>query len=172
MLQRADRPHGCATGPRCTAERRSPSRQSLRSRPTVLITRAMCSDQKSAVRTKFPIEPLRTASLSSERHAFCFVVDMATKQFPWRRNHFSLAAQNGRHRPWLIRSQRDRLMSTGRAGPRGGQMKILSYIIACALLLAGSTMAGSVDTGLPGIGTFHYSAVPMTTSASRAIALR
>ncbi len=51
-------------------------------------------------------------------------------------------------------------------------MKILSYILACVLLLAGSTMAGSVDTGLPGVGTFHYSSVQMTTSASRAIAVR
>jgi hypothetical protein len=51
-------------------------------------------------------------------------------------------------------------------------MKVLSFILAFALLLAGSTMADSVDTGLPGVGTFSYSSAPMTTSASRAIAVR
>jgi hypothetical protein len=51
-------------------------------------------------------------------------------------------------------------------GPTGGQMRILSFILASALILAGSTMAGSADAGLPGVGTFHYSDMLTTTSAS------
>jgi hypothetical protein len=45
-------------------------------------------------------------------------------------------------------------------------MQILSFILAGALVLAGSTMAGSADGGLPGVGTFHYSDMLTTTSAS------
>jgi hypothetical protein len=51
-------------------------------------------------------------------------------------------------------------------------MRILSFLIACALMLAGSSMAGLADGDLPGIGTFHYSDPPMTTSASRSTAVR
>ena len=36
-------------------------------------------------------------------------------------------------------------------------MRMLKLVLACAFLLAGSSMAGSVETGLPGIGTFAYS---------------
>ncbi len=36
-------------------------------------------------------------------------------------------------------------------------MRLLKLVLACAFLLAGSSMAGSVETGLPGIGTFAYS---------------
>jgi len=51
-------------------------------------------------------------------------------------------------------------------------MRILSFILACAFVLAGSTMAGSVDGSLPGIGTFIYNVLPTTTSASLSIAVR
>ena len=51
-------------------------------------------------------------------------------------------------------------------------MRILSLILACAFVLAGSTMAGSVDGSLPGIGTFNYNVLPTTTSASLSIAVR
>jgi hypothetical protein len=51
-------------------------------------------------------------------------------------------------------------------------MRILSFILASALVLAASTMAGSADSGLPGIGTFHYGGPVMTASASRAAAVR
>ena len=36
-------------------------------------------------------------------------------------------------------------------------MRTLKYLLACAFVLAGSSMAGTVDGGLPGIGTFAYS---------------
>ncbi len=35
-------------------------------------------------------------------------------------------------------------------------MQTLKYLLACAFVLAGSSMAGTVDGGLPGIGTFAY----------------
>jgi len=55
-------------------------------------------------------------------------------------------------------------------GPRGGQMQILSFVLAGALVLAGSTMAGSADGGLPGVGTFRYSgAITATSTALPAI---
>jgi hypothetical protein len=36
-------------------------------------------------------------------------------------------------------------------------MQTLKWLLACALVLAGSSMAGTADGGLPGIGTFAYS---------------
>jgi len=51
-------------------------------------------------------------------------------------------------------------------------MRILSLVLACAFVLAGSTTAGLADGDLPGIGTFHYRFSPMTTSASLSAAVR
>jgi hypothetical protein len=41
------------------------------------------------------------------------------------------------------------------------EMRPLSLIIAAGLLLAGSTMAGTVQGTLPGIGTFTYNGIPI-----------
>jgi hypothetical protein len=35
-------------------------------------------------------------------------------------------------------------------------MRTVSFILAFAFILAGPSMAGSSDNGLPGIGTFSY----------------
>ena len=35
-------------------------------------------------------------------------------------------------------------------------MRTFSFILAFAFILAGPSMAGSVDNSLPGIGTFSY----------------
>ena len=48
-------------------------------------------------------------------------------------------------------------------------MRTLSFILAFAFVLAGPSMAGSSDSGLPGIGTFAYSGSPIVTSAPQAI---
>jgi hypothetical protein len=40
------------------------------------------------------------------------------------------------------------------------QMHAVSLILAFALVLAGSSMAGSEQSGLPGIGTFAYGGAP------------
>jgi hypothetical protein len=44
------------------------------------------------------------------------------------------------------------------------QMRTLSFILAFAFVLAGPSVAGSSDTGLPGIGTFAYSGSPAVTA--------
>lgn len=44
-------------------------------------------------------------------------------------------------------------------------MRIFSLILAAALLLAGSTMAGSVESDLPGVGTFSYNGTPIATAS-------
>jgi len=47
----------------------------------------------------------------------------------------------------------------GDAGTETGasHMRTISFILACAFILAGPSMAGSSDNGVPGIGTFTYS---------------
>ena len=45
-------------------------------------------------------------------------------------------------------------------------MRSLSFIIlAFGFVLAGSSMAGSVDSGLPGVGTFSYNGSPVTVAS-------
>jgi hypothetical protein len=43
-------------------------------------------------------------------------------------------------------------------------MRTISFMLAFAFILAGPSMAGSSDNGLPGIGTFSYTGSPVTTS--------
>ena len=51
-------------------------------------------------------------------------------------------------------------------------MRTLSFILAFAFVLAGPSVAGSSDVGLPGVGTFAYSGSPIATSASLVVAAR
>jgi hypothetical protein len=44
-------------------------------------------------------------------------------------------------------------------------MRTISFILAFAFILAGPSIAGSPDNGLPGIGSFSYNGAPATTSA-------
>jgi hypothetical protein len=44
-------------------------------------------------------------------------------------------------------------------------MRTLKYLLACAFVLAGSSMAGTVEGGLPGIGTFAYSGPSVVSPA-------
>ena len=48
-------------------------------------------------------------------------------------------------------------------------MRTISFILAFAFVLAGSSMAGSADSGLPGIGTFSYNGSPVTIQAPQSI---
>ena len=48
-------------------------------------------------------------------------------------------------------------------------MRTISFILAFAFILAGPSMAGSSENGLPGIGTFAYNGAPIVTSAPHAI---
>jgi hypothetical protein len=49
-------------------------------------------------------------------------------------------------------------------------MRTASFILAFAFVLAGPSMAGSVQSGLPGIGTFFYNGSPVVTAAPLVIA--
>jgi hypothetical protein len=42
-------------------------------------------------------------------------------------------------------------------------MRTISFILAFAFILAGPSMAGSSENGLPGIGTFSYNGSPVAT---------
>jgi hypothetical protein len=53
--------------------------------------------------------------------------------------------------------------------PGDSQMRTLTFILAFAFVLAGPSMAGSLDNGLPGIGTFAYNGSPIATSAPQAM---
>ncbi|WP_167772169.1 hypothetical protein [Bradyrhizobium frederickii] len=48
-------------------------------------------------------------------------------------------------------------------------MRALSFILAFAFVVAGSSFAGAPDGNLPGIGTFQYSGSPVTTATSQPI---
>lgn len=49
------------------------------------------------------------------------------------------------------------------------QMRTFSFILAFAFILAGPTLAGSSDNGLPGVGTFAYNGSPVVADASQAV---
>jgi len=48
-------------------------------------------------------------------------------------------------------------------------MRTFSLILSVAFVLAGPSMAGSVDNGLPGIGTFAYNGPPLGPAAPQAV---
>ncbi len=48
-------------------------------------------------------------------------------------------------------------------------MRTFSFILALAFVLAGSSIAGSSDGSLPGVGTFAYNGSPVTASAPQAM---
>jgi hypothetical protein len=45
-------------------------------------------------------------------------------------------------------------------------MRTISFILAFAFILAGPSMAGSSDGGLPGAGAFSYSTAPTIVAAN------
>jgi hypothetical protein len=61
--------------------------------------------------------------------------------------------------------------TAGTAGTKTGdsQMRTTSFILAFAFVLAGPSLAGSSDQGLPGIGTFSYNGSPVAISAPQPI---
>jgi hypothetical protein len=69
---------------------------------------------------------------------------------------------------WVINAA-TRRRTTPAAKPGDRQMQILSFVLALAFVLAGSSIAGSSDSSLPGIGTFAYNGSPMAVSVSPAI---
>lgn len=51
-------------------------------------------------------------------------------------------------------------------------MRTMSFILAFAFVLAGSSIAGSADAGLPGVGTFSYNGAPVATPHEMIVAAR
>ena len=45
-------------------------------------------------------------------------------------------------------------------------MRTFSFILAFAFILAGPSMAGAIDSGLPGVGTFAYNGAPVSPAAA------
>jgi hypothetical protein len=50
-----------------------------------------------------------------------------------------------------------------------GKMRTLSIIVAFAFVFVGPSIAGSVDNGVPGVGTFAYTGSPVATSVPQAV---
>ena len=48
-------------------------------------------------------------------------------------------------------------------------MQTLTLILAFAFILVGQSMAGTSDSGLPGIGTFAYNGSPIGVSIPQSI---
>jgi len=51
-------------------------------------------------------------------------------------------------------------------------MRTMNFILAFAFVLAGSSMAGSAENGLPGVGTFSYNGSPVVASHALVVAAR
>lgn len=51
-------------------------------------------------------------------------------------------------------------------------MRTMSIILALAFVLAGSSMAGTSDGDLPGIGTFSYNGSPVAAPQVMVVAAR
>ena len=51
-------------------------------------------------------------------------------------------------------------------------MRTVSFILAFVFVVAGSSMAGSMESGLPGVGTFSYNGTPVAPSQSLVVAAR
>jgi hypothetical protein len=59
---------------------------------------------------------------------------------------------------------------TGKSGEKS--MRTLSFILAFVFVVAGSSIAGSVESGLPGVGTFSYNGTPVAPSQTLIVAVR
>jgi hypothetical protein len=60
------------------------------------------------------------------------------------------------------------------AGTQTGdsQMRTLSFILAFGFVLAGPSVAGLSDGGLPGVGSFSYTGSPVVAPAAIVVAAR
>lgn len=51
-------------------------------------------------------------------------------------------------------------------------MRIVSFILAFVFVVAGSSLAGSAESGMPGVGTFSYNGTPVAPSQTLVVAVR
>jgi hypothetical protein len=61
--------------------------------------------------------------------------------------------------------------SVGKNSFGDSQMRTVSFVLALTFLVAGSSMAGSVESSLPGVGTFTYNGSPIVTPAPLVVAV-
>lgn len=108
-------------------------------------------------------QPNRTHLKSLDFSNECFVATMPTKQFSGATKPFPASAQISGNSRWLSTCQRKRRDSP--AIPEPDIMRTISFILAFAFVLAGPSMAGSSNNGLPGIGTFSYNGSPISPAA-------
>jgi hypothetical protein len=92
----------------------------------------------------------------------------ATKQISRGMKPFCALAQTSGNSPWLT-TVNENGGRRRRPKPETVNMRILSFILALAFVVAGPSIAGSSDTSLPGIGTFAYSGSPVAASARETI---
>jgi hypothetical protein len=95
----------------------------------------------------------------------CFLAARRRNNSPARRNHFLV----WRRHPETADGYQAANETVGNAGTKNGdsQMRTLSFILACAFVMAPS-VAGLSDS-LPGIGTFAYNGSPVVTSPPQAV---
>ena len=87
------------------------------------------------------------------------------KQFCRATKPFSVFGADVRKQPTAIRYlTRRRALPATNTGD--SQMRTTSFILAFAFIMAGPSMAGSSDQGLPGAGTFAYNGSPVAAPAS------
>jgi hypothetical protein len=92
----------------------------------------------------------------------------AMKQFSRAMKPFSALVQNSGNAAWLSSRQQERRTAPV-AKPGDSQMRTLSFILAFAFVMVGSSIAGSSDRSLPGIGTFAYDGSPIVTVTSQSM---
>ena len=51
-------------------------------------------------------------------------------------------------------------------------MRAASFVLAVAFVISASSMAGSTEGGVPGVGTFAYTGSPVAASAPLVVASR
>ena len=91
-----------------------------------------------------------------------------TKQFSPAMKPFSAFGADIRKQPFAITLPNE-TAGTPATETGDSDMRTISFILAFAFILAGPSMAGSSENGLPGIGTFSYNGAPVTTSAPQSI---
>jgi hypothetical protein len=91
------------------------------------------------------------------------------KQFLRAKKPFFGFTQTSGNSLWLSIRQR---RGGQRCSPGDSQMRIFSFVLAFAFILAGPTLAGPSEAGLLGIGTFAYNGSPVISSQVTVVAAR
>ena len=99
----------------------------------------------------------------------CFVDVQTTKQILTATKPFSACRAEPRKPGMIIKAPTNR-RTAPKLCPETVKMRPLSFILAFAFVMAGPSLVGSSDSGLPGTGTFSYNGSPIVTSAPMVVA--